>query len=288
MGFMNFKKFGKYLKTGTGNMFHHPRLFFPFFMLAVLEGGALSLWYYAPRPPVSLLMAPLVRRFGEIYLHYPSNFLLLPRLMFLSRTLIFLIFGGMALSMSAAAVFQVEKERVQPRLFGNFNRAVRRFFPVFFLCLLAGAGMALVYKLPRIAVIHLFLANPRFVFFYRAAAICGFIGMVLVEVFLIFAPVYLVIFRKSFWGALKSSFTLAVKFFLPLVLFVAIMRAADFIINVYKVHLPAIIDAHFPLFPEFVLWYLALDIAVFFIINSFIVTVCFGLAIGCEKEKNGS
>ena len=281
--------FGKAFKRALVNIFRHPRLLFPFFSLALLEGAALCLWYYSPRPPVSKLLAPFVKAFfGDIYLHYPMNFLLLPRLEFLSRVVIYCLFAGVALSMSASAVFQVEKEKRPPRLFGNFNRALRRFFPVFFVFLLAAFCGTAAYKLPRLILIKFFISSPAFPVLKVFIVAISFLLNCLVEMFFVFVPVYLVVFREKFFASIRKSFRFAGLFFLPLGIFVAGFRSLDLLMNFFKSRLTGIVEHYFPIFPEFILYYLSLDITVFFIVNSIIVTVCFGLVLNNEKQTNAS
>lgn len=65
-----------------------------FLAVAFLDLAALIVLYLIPSPPVSYIFAPIVRTFwGERFLHYPDNFLLLPKLMTHAHFVISLCFG---------------------------------------------------------------------------------------------------------------------------------------------------------------------------------------------------
>ncbi len=59
-----------------------PTVLFLFIFMAVLDYLALAVLFFAHSEPVSLVLAPIIRTFwGSRFLHYPDNFLLLPKLL---------------------------------------------------------------------------------------------------------------------------------------------------------------------------------------------------------------
>ncbi|MCM8813807.1 MAG: hypothetical protein NC924_07740, partial [Candidatus Omnitrophica bacterium] len=103
----------------------HPGALAPLIFLTLCEAGILALWFYAPRAPLSVVLAPPIRAFaGEHFLHYPANFLLLPRLLFFSRAALYLCVGLAAFAMTFKAHYQVLSERSSIRFGGNLNHAV--------------------------------------------------------------------------------------------------------------------------------------------------------------------
>ena len=64
----------------------YPIIVAPFIGVAMFEGFVLAVLFLAPRPPLSMALAPIIRAFwGEQFLHYPTNFLLLPKIFEYSR-----------------------------------------------------------------------------------------------------------------------------------------------------------------------------------------------------------
>ncbi|MDZ4346211.1 MAG: hypothetical protein U1E51_27685, partial [Candidatus Binatia bacterium] len=59
----------------------NPTILLLFLVLALIEFAALLVLFLAPSELFSSLFAPVIRRFwGEQFLHYPENFVLLPKL----------------------------------------------------------------------------------------------------------------------------------------------------------------------------------------------------------------
>jgi len=78
----------------------NPTVLFLFLILGIFDGIALTILFFAPIPPISNLLAPIIRTFwSDKYLHYPYNFLLLPKLFghahFLINTVIGVFVSGL-------------------------------------------------------------------------------------------------------------------------------------------------------------------------------------------------
>ena len=71
-----------------------PTLFMLFAMISLFDLIALLILFLAPIAPVSYILAPIIRTFwSDYYLHYPQNFLLLPKLFNHAHFLIVATFG---------------------------------------------------------------------------------------------------------------------------------------------------------------------------------------------------
>jgi len=80
-------------------------LVLPFVVFALVELALLFLIYVIPRQPFVNALGPIVKAFwGERFLHYPANFLLLPRLASLMRNFLSIFLGPLV---TAMAVFMV-------------------------------------------------------------------------------------------------------------------------------------------------------------------------------------
>ena len=92
-------------KTGTIKLSHvysalgdcfktYPVILVPFLIFTLIDLCGLIFVFLIPRAPLYALLGPIVRTFwGEQFLHYPANFLLLPKLASLSRTILSVIFS---------------------------------------------------------------------------------------------------------------------------------------------------------------------------------------------------
>src|SRR5512137_299041 len=71
------------------------KLWVPFIIFVFTELVLLMLLYVAPRQPFNAVLAPPIRAFwGERFLHYPANFLLLPKLESLLRNYLTVFLGS--------------------------------------------------------------------------------------------------------------------------------------------------------------------------------------------------
>jgi hypothetical protein len=71
-----------------------PIVLLPFVVIAFLEALALELLYFYPRKPIALVAGPVIKKFfGEGFLHYPENIIILPNLFYYAQVVIYVIFG---------------------------------------------------------------------------------------------------------------------------------------------------------------------------------------------------
>lgn len=69
------------LKGSVDTYIAHPVILVPFVTIAFIQLLVLEMLYFAPRSPLAAFFNPLVRTlWGEKFVHYPSNFVLLPQL----------------------------------------------------------------------------------------------------------------------------------------------------------------------------------------------------------------
>src|SRR3989338_10910657 len=82
-----------------------PTILFLFFVIGIFDAIALVILYFAPS---SIILAPVIRTlWGERFIHYPQNFVLLPKLFNYAHFLILSFFGifvtGLAIKKIQAA-----------------------------------------------------------------------------------------------------------------------------------------------------------------------------------------
>ncbi|RKY34311.1 MAG: hypothetical protein DRP78_06750, partial [Candidatus Omnitrophota bacterium] len=241
----------------------------PFLFLAICEGLFLSLWYYSPRPIVSIVLAPIIRAFmGEQFLHYPLNFLVLPKLISISRVIIYFGLGLVTLSMTISAVFQLEVDKSVSWFFGNFNRALRQ-YPIFLLwSIIYGLGVLVCYKAPLFFVAKFQVQTNPFPAYLPL--LCSFVMLVFVETIFIYLPVTMLIQGKTLLAKVKEALRFSFRFFVSTVFFVFIIRCLKLLMFLLRIYCFKIIEKFFPQLPEFTLIVLSLEIFVFFLANCFL------------------
>ena len=93
-------------KTTFHGFKKNPPLFTPFLIFTAIELISLFILFLAPRMPLKLLFGPIIKTFwGEVFLHYPATFFLLPKLAAFTRMGLAILIGslltGMAVGMAA-------------------------------------------------------------------------------------------------------------------------------------------------------------------------------------------
>jgi len=100
------------LRESVFTFVEHPIILFPFITVAFIQLLALEILYFSTRPPLSVFFAPLIERmWGEGFLHYPNNFLILPKLFQYAQIAIYLLFGGFFISTAIKMIGDINAER---------------------------------------------------------------------------------------------------------------------------------------------------------------------------------
>ncbi len=72
-----------------------PIVIMPFVFIAFLELLALEFLLFSSRAPLMYIANPIIRKFfGEAFIHYPGNLVVLPRLFYYKQIAIYIIFGA--------------------------------------------------------------------------------------------------------------------------------------------------------------------------------------------------
>lgn len=135
---------------------------FPFVITVLFEVIALVVIYYSPRYPLSIIFGPPIKRFwGEIYLHYPYNFVLMPKLLFYAENLTDIFVGGLMSAVVACFIFQSKEQHNAPKLASAFKKVLPRYFSILITAALNFILVILIYKLQQKGMIKIFAANPE-------------------------------------------------------------------------------------------------------------------------------
>lgn len=230
----------------------HPVIILPFIIIAFFEALALEIIYFIPRKPLLLIAGPIVRKFfGENYLHYPVNLLILPQFFYYAQVLIFIFLSVFLWSISIN-MFKNFKARLPVKTNALVRNAVERYFSLFFYGVFFMTAMLILKELDGFVFVkaaHLLENRAQLLVFKLApvaTAILMFITQAVLQVFLVFTVPMIVFQRKTFFRALGGSMYLGAANFgtvFKLILLPFMIYLPSVLL---KTALPALIDKAFP------------------------------------------
>jgi len=233
-----------------------PSAYIPFFIFACIDFCSLLLLYLTPRQPLIEIFGPPIRTlWGERFLHYPTNFLLLPKLTADARMVLSVCIGSLLTGIAITLLYQ------KP-LKSAFKKYVSLFLIVFLITVLFYGTI----KIRNIALMKYFMAGHKTLLFLSPTAWLGpistgmgfFIGLFIQAAFTYAIPA-LIMGEGRLMRVLATSLVfcknhLVTTLFLvglPLLLYVPLL-----VLNYNSVFL---IDRFFP---EIILWLSAAGVIV--------------------------
>ncbi len=263
----------------------HPRILFPFFITVLAEVFFLSTFYYAPRPPLAAVLGPPIKKFfGEVYLHYPVNFALLPTLFYYGQIFVWLTVGVCMLGVTVSMINQVHEGRPCPSIIGSLNRALRRYPSLFLFALLIFLLSLASFRIPRYLIMKFYFL-PRGKFFsLQAFFFISFFVAIAFESLLAYGIPSIIIERRSFIGALKRTFSLCRGMFVPTFILIVSPRLLDLMMAFLKQKLPFIMVKTFP---DITLFILGLGIAITFITDLLVIACITNLFLVKKDTESG-
>jgi len=248
----------------------YPVIIVPFLIVALLEAIVLALAYLAPRPPLSAILAPPIRALfhypfgstgsGEAFLHYPVNFLLLSKLLYIGQIIIGATVGVVMTALAVRMISQAN-EGLRPTWGINLRDGILRYFTlfmfwavVFFLETTASRG------LPRV------FSDPSFrqVLFYLSLGL-----VVLVETFFAYGVAAIMLENQRTWRAIIRTLSVAGRTFLPTLILVIVPLLFQILFVFIRGRIPQLM---IKFFPEITLFILGLSILVGFITDCILRT----------------
>jgi hypothetical protein len=211
-----------------------PKILFPFLWLAGCEVIVLYLLACSPHVPVNWIMAAPIRRiWGEIYLHYPFNYEILPRLFYYAKVLLGIFVGSITGGM--AVVITANLKNREPVVLGKiFRQVFKHYISLFLLVCLLFVFVHFLLKEPGELLAKYFRGHPKLLFvgpklwFAVALPVINFVSAVLLQTLFVYTIPYIVLKGRKFLGALVGgivlSFRRIVKTFLivllPMILYI--------------------------------------------------------------------
>ncbi len=249
----------------------NPTIWILFVLLGIFDFAALAILYFAPSAPVSMVVAPIIRTFwDDRYLHYPENFMLLPRLFNHAHFLILSIFG---VAITGMAIKKIEAHAHGEHL-STLSAAGAVFKKYFSLV----AAWLLFYAVFMLSLKNIMMFLPRAVWIQLSAGF--FLGLAIQALFAFLLPA-LLISDKGLFRDLWQGFLLGGRYFFLTCLLIAIPMAVVVMLSFFKALTPLIVQ----IYPEMVLGVLAIGIVISLLVDLF-VTISTTLLYLKVREKS--
>jgi len=225
-----------------------PTIVFLFVLLAFFDLVALIVLYFAPSPPVSNILAPIIRSFwGEYYLHYPHNFLLLPKLFAHAHFLISTIFGVL---FTGIIIKKIEAETLGQKI-STFSAAA----PVFKRYVALVAVWLVSYGVFRFLLKGILMLLPHNLWLQLVS---GFLlGLAVQSIFIFLMPA-LILIENGFFKTLLEGFRFGIKNIVLTSALICVPTFFGLLLSITKLYTPFFVRIN----PESILWILTGSIVI--------------------------
>ncbi|MFH0774123.1 MAG: hypothetical protein V2A53_01315 [bacterium] len=191
----------------------HPLIILPYIFLSLIEATLLILLYLAPQPPVSTFLAPPIKAFfGEAYLHYPSNLLILPALFDYSLLFLTIIFGVMINGMVVGMVSDAH-EKKGLYLFANLAKAIKKYPALILLSLFMAISAYIIFIIPKMLILGFYTHQMETIFHlsqWRVLQIAlgtSFFFFLILDLLFAYSIPVVIIENRGIFSAIKRSFS---------------------------------------------------------------------------------
>ena len=207
----------------------NPVLFLPFAIFAAFEFISLITIYLAPRMPLKLLLGPLIKAlWGERFLHYPVNFILIPKLISLARIGLTVVFGSLLTGVATLLVYNLYT-KTKINLKSVFKLALKKYVSLFAIVLLFTLLFYLLNTVISKLLIKYFVSGHAKLLFLGAKIWLGpilvclnFMLAVIVQSAFIYAIPVLLIEKETLTKSILKSLVLFKKLFLKTIILVGL------------------------------------------------------------------
>lgn len=141
------------LRISINTIFNNGNIFFPFLVIIFIQFLLLEILYFFPQWPLNQFFEPLVSKLeAPVYMHYPLNLALLPKLFFKAYIPIYVLFSSYFVCVAIAAIKEINEDQ-QPKI----GAIILRLLPyyvyivvtaalIFFISELFSNGFDMVYR----------------------------------------------------------------------------------------------------------------------------------------------
>ncbi|MBP7216519.1 MAG: hypothetical protein KBA46_04455 [Candidatus Omnitrophica bacterium] len=264
----------------------------PFVLGAFFQISALVVLYLIPRAPLKTVLGPPIRTlWGEKFLHYPANFILLPKLSAYANVVLSIIIGSFLTAVAvlmAQAVYQKKQIKLKPIT----KTALRSYIQVFFVVFLFNLVFFLLQKLLSSGLLSYFLQGHRTFLFLGPTVWLGplwiginFVLALCIQAVFMYAIPFLLIGKKPLLQAIIHSCLFTKRYLLQTLLLIGIPLLLFLPFQILISNTAFLINK---LFPEFI-FLLSLAAIVFsaLVVDAFtsLATAFFYLGV-VDREKN--
>jgi len=263
----------------------NPIIFFLFALSGILKLICLLVIFLAIFYPLSIIFAPIIKTlWGEMFLHYPFNFSLMPRLFYYAEITVYIFIDSLLSGMAIWMVFQANEGK-KPKLLDTVKKTIPKYVTLAGFLLAIFLIVALVYHGEKIAVSKLMRLNFAASLVKSGAldfitVFVNFFIIILIEMVFAFAMPFAVLEDKRFFKALFGSLSLLKKLFLTTFILIIVPTLVSLPFLLLKTGLNTLIDKTLP---EITLLILGLGIILTVFIDS-IVTVSLALLFLLKKD----
>ncbi len=260
----------------------------PYAIFAAFEVVSLVVFYLSPRAPFKVLLGPPIRTFwGEQFLHYPFNFILLPKLVSNAKMVMVVLVGSL-LTAAAVALFHDAYLRRKGVLAKALATGAKKYLGVF----LVFAFITLAYyfseKFFGFAFVKYFQAHRKFLFlgprFWLGGPVQVAMSMglsILIQLPFAFTVPLLVIGNQKLFKAVSGSLKLLKEHFFRSLVLVTLPVIAYLPLVVLHYNVPFLMETFVP---EVVVLLILISIVVSTLVLDPIMTLSFTSLYLMQKE----
>lgn len=268
-------------------------IYLPFLIFAVAEAISLILIVLAPRTPLVLIFGPPIRTFwGEGFLHYPANFLLLPKLASLSRMFLSLLLGSLLTGIAVLMLRDYYNNKRQT-LTSYFKVTLSNYPSLFLVVLIFTASFYFLTKVLILGLAKYFTGGHRQLLFLSARTWMGpillflnFLFIIFIQSIFVFAIPLIMIEKRKFISAIAGSFSLFRRMFLRTIILIILPMLLYLPIIILNYKAAFLIEE---LFPEAIFIVLFAGIIISSLIVDPVITIsatCLYLLYKEDKKNN--
>lgn len=253
----------------------HPVVFAPFLISGACSVIVLYILFLAPHRPISYLLAPPIRMaMGEKFLHYPFNFVVLPKLFRLGDLCVSAFVGMLMSAVTVGMVADILAER-RPSFLISFLVAIKRYFMLILVWFVSFGIISLVMNfLPGFFDLQARLGKSLFVTISLAVSI-------FVQLLFIYVVPALILGRKKIIPAFKDNLKTLANKFIPSMIVVAVPAVMYVPILLFKSYAGLFAQTNFP---EMVLLVLLAGVVMTLAID-FWITVCITILYVKQNDR---
>jgi len=219
---------GEVWKVSFKSMWQCPAIFLPFAIITLCELLLLVVLLLSPHPILEPLLCPPIRKFfGEMFLHYPYNFSLLPTLFeYVSLPLTLLLMPLMCAVTVGMVARSVNGKKAS---FGkNLGLGMKKYMSslsLWIIVLIIYIGIFLFLKFLALQCYPPAMAKVLHIPSWRMFTICQYLSLficLLVEPFLAYSIPVLILEKKKLFSAIKEGLIVGWSLYLPTLVLIAI------------------------------------------------------------------